>query len=310
MPRAARKRNPETTHHIMCRSISEIQLFRNDKDKIKYLHLLAIYCEKFQCQVLSYCLMDTHLHIQLDPRGCDISKLMHGLNLCYALYYNRKYRRHGHVFQGRFESKVIKEDNYNLTVSAYIHNNAKDLPDFKDSVHKYYFSSYGIYLGYYDDDFGLIDQAFILSYFSKDKKTARIKYAQFVTQYNKITQKEDLIALIKSLTKSYEYRSERYILVRDTSPQEVVATISQLLNLDNPHLLKIKYNHTLTDFRAIATFFLRCLCDYTYKDICRLLGNVCISEVAKLSQRGFYLIKNHPKYQHLLPALINTIRAA
>lgn len=228
MPRSARKKSPETTHHIMFRSISEVQPYRNDNDKIKYLQLLSRYCDKFQSQVFAYCLMDTHVHIQIDPKGCDIYKLVHGLNLCYAQYYNRRYKRHGHVFQGRVENKVIKKYNYNLSVSAYTHNNPKDLPDFKDCVHKYYFSSYGIYLGYYDDDFGLIDQNSILSYFSKDKKTAIVKYAEFVTQFNKVVQKEDIQELINTLT-TYGYRSERIYIARDTSVEEIVSTVSLLL---------------------------------------------------------------------------------
>ena len=46
MPRVARTRNPETPHHVMCRSVSEIKLFKNDNDKVKYLQLMALYCEK------------------------------------------------------------------------------------------------------------------------------------------------------------------------------------------------------------------------------------------------------------------------
>lgn len=88
MPRVPRRRDPETTHHIICQSISEFKLFRGDCDKIKYLQLMALYCKKFQCSVLSYCLMATHVHIQFNPQGCDLSKFMHGLNLCYAQYYN------------------------------------------------------------------------------------------------------------------------------------------------------------------------------------------------------------------------------
>ncbi len=126
MPRAARKRNSETMHHIMCRSISEIYLFRNDDDKRKYLKLMARYSQKLQCRIFAYCLMHTHVHIQLDPQGCDISKFMHGLNLSYAIYYNIKYKRHGHVFQNWFINNVIETDAYNLAVSSYIHNNPKD----------------------------------------------------------------------------------------------------------------------------------------------------------------------------------------
>ncbi|MFZ7119332.1 MAG: transposase, partial [Eubacteriaceae bacterium] len=112
MPRVARRRDPERTHHIICRSISEISLFRSETDKIKYLNLMGLYCKKLQCSIISYCLMDTHVHIQFDPQGCDISKFMHGLNLCYAMYYNKKYQRHGPVFQGRFKNMVIEDDVY------------------------------------------------------------------------------------------------------------------------------------------------------------------------------------------------------
>ena len=101
--------------------------------------LMRLYCKKFECKVLAYCLMDTHVHIQLDPKGWDISKFMHGINLCYAQYYNRKYQCHGHVFQNRFQSKVLDVDEYNFIVSAYIHNNPKCLPDYHDCVHTYYF---------------------------------------------------------------------------------------------------------------------------------------------------------------------------
>ncbi len=310
MARYARKKSPETIHHIMCRSISEVQLFKNDTDKVKYLKLLSIYCEKFKCRVLSYCLMDNHVHIQLDPQGCDISKFMHGLNLCYAQYYNRKYNRHGHVFQGRFENKVIDKDVYNLTVSAYIHNNPKDLPGFSDCVYKYYFSSYGIYLGYYTDDFGLIDVDFILSQFSQNKVTARIKYAEFVSGCNKITQKEEVLKMLSPFTKSYEYRSERYILPRDMKPEAVVVAIAELLHVEAPDFVRIKYSHRVSDFRAISVFLMRCLCNFTYKDICKILGNITLSEVAKLSNKGFSLIKNNPAYQDLFPNIISKIRAA
>ena len=84
MPRSARKRNPETTHHIMCRSTKKIYLFKNDNDKRRDLKLIAQYRQKFKCTILAYCLMDIHVHIKFDPQGCDISKFMHGLNLSYA----------------------------------------------------------------------------------------------------------------------------------------------------------------------------------------------------------------------------------
>ncbi len=311
MPRVARRRDPETPHHIMCRSVSEIRLFKNDDDKVKYLQLMALYCQKFECSILAYCLMDTHVHIQLDPLGCDISKFMHGVNLCYAQYYNRKYRRHGHVFQNRFISKVIDVDEYNLTVSAYIHNNPKDLPDYHDCVHTYYFSSYGIYLDQHLDDFGLINTDFILSQFDKNPEIAKKIYAEFVTSCNKVTQKQKFFELIDFYISKepYEYKSHRYIYYRQLSPDKVIETVAETFDIP-PEFINIKYCHSITDFKAISIFLMRDLCDYSYNQICKEIGNLTLSQVAKLNNRGFTLIKNDPKYKELLPNLLKEIRVA
>jgi REP element-mobilizing transposase RayT len=312
MPRIARRKDPELPHHVMCRSISEIRLFRNDNDKIKYLKLMARYCEKFECKILAYCLMDTHVHIQLDPKGCDISKFMHGLNLCYAQYYNRKYNRHGHVFQNRFLNKVIDVDEYNLTVSAYIHNNPKDLPDYYDCVHKYYFSSYGIYLDEHPDDFGLLDINFILSQFDKNLNVARKIYSEFVTSCNNVTQKEKLFEIIDKFisTEPYEYRSERYIYYRELKPQQIIETVAQACNINNTDFIKLKYTHGISDFKAISVFLMRNLCDYSYKEICKEIGNLTLSRVATLSSKGFKLLSKEAKYKDLLPKLLKEIRVA
>ncbi|NLY43792.1 MAG: hypothetical protein GX066_07465 [Clostridiaceae bacterium] len=92
-----------------------------------------------------------------------------------------------------------------------------------------------------------------------------------------MTQKEDIDALINSLTKSYEYRNERFILVRDLNPENVLSAVAGFLSIENVHFVKIKYSRQVSQFRAISAFLLRCLCDYRYKDICKVFGNICQS---------------------------------
>jgi len=311
MPRSARKRNPETTHHIMCRSIKEIYLFKNDNDKRRYLKLMTQYKQKFKCAILAYCLMDTHVHIQFDPQGCDISKFMQGLNLSYAQYYNKKYNRHGHVFQNRFLNNVIKDDNYNLTVSAYIHNNPKDIPGFSDCVHTYPFSSYGIYINQSTDDFDLINKDFILSRFDKNPDLAVNLYIDFVTGCNNVTQKQELLDLIhKSITEEpYEYRSYRHIYRRDLSPETIIKTVTDTFNIQVPDFVKLKYNRSTSDIKAVSVFLMRCLSNSSYKDICKTLGDITLSQTAKLNTKGFNLMQK-PKYKELLPLLLEKIKVA
>jgi putative transposase len=74
LPRKAREKHSEAIYHIMCRSVSEILLFRDNDDRDYYLKLLKRYADKYRCSVYAYCLMSTHLHIHFDPKGYDISK--------------------------------------------------------------------------------------------------------------------------------------------------------------------------------------------------------------------------------------------
>lgn len=232
---------------------------------------------------------------------------MHGLNLCYAQYYNRKYKRHGHVFQGRFLSNVIDNDIYNLAVSSYIHANLKDFPHYRDTLHTYSFSSYGIYIGTAHDKYELIDTDFILSQFANNPKEARIKYAEFVSDFHQVTKKEKAYELIEAYTikPEYTYESVRFIYSRDFKRKEIIAKVSDSLHIPNSEFIHIKYAHKTSHFKAIVIFLLRCLCNYTYKKICKIIGNITLSQVDKLSSRGFELIYNEKRYQNLLPTFLN-----
>ena len=118
MPRSARVKSFDSVFHIMVRSISDTPLYKCNSDKDKYLQLIKKYQDIHLFKVYSYCIMDTHAHMIIDTVGSDISKVMHSINQCYAQYFNRKYERHGHVFQDRFKSKIIYEDRYLITLSS------------------------------------------------------------------------------------------------------------------------------------------------------------------------------------------------
>lgn len=307
MPRAKRKKAPAVFYHVMNRSISEISLFRSRDDKCKYLELLSQYCKKFECSVISYCLMDTHLHLQLDPKGADLSKFMHGLNLSYALYYNKKYKRHGHVFQGRFLSKMITTDEYNLTVSAYIHSNPKDIPRFSDHIQDYYFSSLGIYLGLFSDNYKLIDTKMILSYFSDNTIIARAKYAEFIAGYNKNIDKVQLLSIAEQFKDNFEYRSVKTFIKRNYKPEEVLKAAGDILNINVTEFVRLKYNKKMSDYRALSVFLLRALCDYTYIQICEIVGVLSVSGTAKLCSKGYSLLQKRLDSASLLAPIIQLI---
>jgi len=158
----------------------------------------------------------------------------------------------------------------------------------------------------------MLNTDFVLSQFSDNLETARIIYADFVINCNNVAQKQEQFELIDTYLSEepYEYRSGRLFYPRDFEIKRVVDTVAEAFDIKNQDLLKIKYCHNLTDFKAVCIFLMRCLCDFTYKEICKELGNLTLSHVAKLSDRGFELLSNNPKCQDLLPRLLDECKAA
>ena len=143
MSRAGRIKEPSAIYHVMSRSITEFDLFKDDSDKERFLDILNKYKEKLHSKVYGFCLMTNHYHIILDTCGYDISEFMKRLNLSYVNYIKYKYKRRGHLMADRFSSKIIDSDEYLLTVSAYVHNNCKDIPDYNGREFDYPYSSIG-----------------------------------------------------------------------------------------------------------------------------------------------------------------------
>ncbi|HHW31696.1 MAG TPA: transposase [Clostridiaceae bacterium] len=304
MPRVARKKSNDAMYHVMSRSISEINLFQCDDDKSYYLMLLKRYKEKYHCKVYSFILMDNHVHIYINPCGADISTFMHSLNTAYVIYFNKKYDRHGHLFQGRFGSTIVDNNTYSLTLTAYIHNNAKDLPGYSGKEEYYPYSSYGIYLGLIKDKFEIVDTDYVLKLFGSDKKSARQKYRSFVESMKDTGIMKEVDENIMTAYTENEYVCDKYYVIRDRSPDEILHKIGKILNEKLSEWLRLKYSREANNLRAFTVYTLRILCGYTYKELCKYIGNMSISGISRLSKEGFDLYKKNKVYKNALNSLI------
>jgi len=307
MPRTARVKSSECIYHIMSRSISEINLFQCDEDKSYYLSLLKRYKEKYKCSIYAYCIMDNHMHLFINPNGFDISTFMHCLNNAYVSYFNRKYKRHGHLFQGRFASTIVDSNAYAISLSAYIHNNSKDIEGFNGKEHLYPYSSYGIYLGIQNDRYDLIDKKFILDQFSKVPEKAVKLYQQFV-----MDMKESGISNVidEDIVASYvtnEYRSEKKTFARDMDPDTLVHKVLKVMDIQSPTALKNKYSRKYSNVRAFIVYTMRVLCGYKFREICEYIGNITMSGITKLSMKGFYLTTHDEHFQKAMKSLLQLV---
>ncbi len=124
MPREPRIAPKNSTFHIMNRGNNKHSVFRRECEYNYFKKLLLRYKKKYHFLLHHYSLMKNHFHLALSStEKTDLSKLMHGLQLSYT-HYQKKRRKHvGYLWQGRFTSRIIKDDKYLLTTGFYIERN-------------------------------------------------------------------------------------------------------------------------------------------------------------------------------------------
>ncbi len=124
-PRKCRYELSDHTYfHVCVRGNGGQPVFRDDKDRETYIDLVDRHANIYELRVLAYCLMGNHIHLLfVVPSILELSKAMHRLNTSYAMYFNHRYKVGGHLFQSRFSSWVIRDDEHLTSTIEYIENN-------------------------------------------------------------------------------------------------------------------------------------------------------------------------------------------
>ena len=111
-------------YHIFTRGNQKQNVFLEDEDFQFYLSQLKRYKRKYQFLLYAYCLMPNHVHLLGEPLSPEkLPKLMQCLQRSYTAYFNEKYDKVGHLWQGRFKTKIITKDQYLITCFNYIEYN-------------------------------------------------------------------------------------------------------------------------------------------------------------------------------------------
>jgi len=130
MPRAPRIKDAGFLHHVISLGNDRQPLFKSTADFQTYIDLLEEGRKKYPLKIYNFVLMTNHVHLLIEPTADgNLSKFMEMVSKNYAKYFNKKYDRIGHVFQGRFKSFLIQEDRYYFACTRYI-----DLNPFKAAI--------------------------------------------------------------------------------------------------------------------------------------------------------------------------------
>lgn len=201
MPRQARLDVPGALHHIMVRGINKSAIFNDGLDRQKFLERLGENIIDAQCSVYAWALMTNHVHILFKSGKKGISAVMRKLLTWYAIHYNRRHKRTGHLFENRYKSILCDEDNYLLALIRYIHLNPlrAGLAVTIDDLDHYPWSGHSAVMGKRDCIWMAAD--YVLLQFNDTKKRARNAYRKFVQEGIGIGYQPDLTGggLIRSL---------------------------------------------------------------------------------------------------------------
>ena len=177
MARKPRIHYPGAVYHVILRGNGGQDIFFTKADRARFYFLLQEGVEKYGHRIHAFCLMTNHIHLAIQVGEMPLSRIMQNVGLRYTAYLNRRKKRTGHVFQGRYKALLIDADSYLLELVRYIHCNPVrarlvQTPD------QYPLSSHRAYLGM--EAITWLTTEWILSQFAEPEKKARTLYANFI----------------------------------------------------------------------------------------------------------------------------------
>ncbi|HKK00920.1 MAG TPA: transposase [Desulfuromonadales bacterium] len=192
MPRTARLDSPGLLQHVIFRGVDRCDIFHDDADRRKFLRNLSKLLIQIDVECFAWSLMTSHVHLLLRPRRSRLASFMRRLLTAYALYFNRRHQRSGHLFQGRYKSIVCEEDGYLLELVRYIHLNPlrAGLVSELAALAAYPWCGHSIILGNGVLEGQVVDE--VLGLFGKNRGVAIRHYSRFIADGVKQGKRDDL----------------------------------------------------------------------------------------------------------------------
>lgn len=180
MARPLRIQYPGAVYHITSRGNEKKSVFKDDQDRENFLITLQKVNKRYNWICHAYCLMDNHYHLLIETPDGNLSIGMRQLNGVYTQLFNKRRRRAGHLFQGRYYAILVQKDTHLLEVCRYVvlnpvRGHVKKRPE------EWKWSSYRATAGQ-EGAHSCLTTEWILGQFSRRREEAEKKYRQFVQE--------------------------------------------------------------------------------------------------------------------------------
>lgn len=179
MARRPRVEFPGAFYHVIARGNNRQAVFADDADRARYLRYLGEDAVRAKVRLYAYALMTNHIHLLVETPHAPLSSLMQRLQGRYTQYFNRRHRRVGHLFQGRYKAIVCDRDAYLLELIRYIHLNPVRVGE-ADDPRAARWTSHQAYLGSRASEF--VETRLPLGMLGRDEVRARRAFARFVAE--------------------------------------------------------------------------------------------------------------------------------
>ncbi len=312
-------------YHIMNRGNLRKDIFLCDEDYQKFLDDLAESCEKYNVEIHSYVLIPNHFHFFLKTNEANLSRFMHRQLTSYTSWFNLKYKRIGHLFQGRYKSIIIDNNNYGTEITRYIHlnpvrvrkNSELSVREKWRCLKKYEWSSYPAMIGFKSPPPFLCTYE-TLEKFGLNRKEQIKNYLQFIEEglikdldtplkkavVQSVLGSEPFVREIRRMLKTgKKYDAAANAVVRKHSPQtieDILEVVSQEYNIDKESILRKCRDQCVIEIRLIVFYLASkyCVETMTLNQIAVIMGckngwsvTLAVNRIEKLKKIDKSLIK-------------------
>lgn len=294
MPRHPRNHYPGAVFHVIARGNNQSEIFHDQTDFQKYLLILKDTLKKMPFYVLAYALMSNHLHILIEVKDVELSKIMKLVQQRYTQYYNKKYDTCGHVFQGRFKALLVDKDNYLLRLIHYIHTNPLNA-GLEVEMGTYPWT------GHYElvhNKIFILDPVRLMAYIEDDLEEAKVKYFS-------------LLGEIVSAELSQEVYIRGEEAVKPTIPQTSVLryvrketlllTVCRFTGSDPELVTGHSRRSNVVDARKVFIFIAKQYCDMPGYEIAAFLSKTP-EHISRIYQQ--VMMGNHPELNTIIKLVV------
>jgi len=296
MPRKTRIDAPGALHHIILKGIERKPIFKDDRDYRNFLGRLGKVLTETSTPCYAWALMPNHIHLLLRTGLYAIATVMRRVLTGYAQQFNRRHKRHGHLFQNRYKSFLCEEDPYLLELVRYIHLNPlrggilRDLGELTGWAR----CGHSVLMGRLKCEWQ--DTDYVLSLFGKTVGSARRSYAAFVAEGASQGRRPELVGggLLRSIGGWSVLSASRSQGLRLMSDERILGSSefveSVLKRADEEYELKTRAQlegpdvdtliDRISDYFGIGREELRS--SRKRREVCRARGLLCYLAVSRL----------------------------